>query len=316
MKDPHKQQTLKHSDSKEWRRTEARSPRFHELETWPTGDILMAMLENQSQALHALWGAQLHIGEAVGAACTRLETGAGRLVYLGAGTSGRLGVLDGVELAPTFGWPQERLLFVLAGGAEGQTEAAEGAEDDVDAALRAIAKARLGTDDVVLGIAASGTTPFTVAGIDAARAAGALTIGIANNAPSPLLEAADIGVSLDTGPEILAGSTRLTAGTAQKIALNMFSTALMIGLRKVYAGHMVEMRASNEKLRQRAQRMVCEITQCSSQMAAQALTRSGFEIKPAVLIVEGATAEKAAKLLKQSAGDLAVARHRLRRDQA
>lgn len=298
-------------DRAEWRRTEARSPRFAALETWPTSDVLAAMLEHQSEALHAVWGAQNALCDAVEAAANRLRAGNGRLVYIGAGTSGRLGVLDGVELPPTFGWPEARLAFVFAGGEAAEAAATEGAEDDAEAGGHAISVAKIDATDVVVGIAASGSTPYTRAALTAARKAGALTIAIANNPDSPLLDDAEHGVLLDTGPEILAGSTRLAAGTAQKIALNLFSTALMVALNKVYAGHMVEMKASNDKLRQRAQRMVAEITGCDMALARRALNATDYSIKHAILYCDGVQGPEAERLLTETGGDLGAARGRI-----
>lgn len=299
----------------EWRRTEARSPRYRELELWSAPDIVAAMLENQSQALHALWGAGDALAAAVEAASARLRTHEGRLVYVGAGTSGRIGMLDGVELPPTFGWPQKRIKFIFAGGQQGQSLAAEGAEDDADAGAAAMADAVIDQHDVVLGLAASGTTPFTRAALVAARKAGALTIAMANNPQSPMLADAEHAVLLDTGPEVLAGSTRLAAGTAQKIALNMFSTALMIGLKKVYAGQMVEMQPSNEKLRQRAIGMLQDITGCTGAAARAALENTQFAIKPAVLLIDGLSKIEADHLLAEKGGDLAAARSEVARFQ-
>ncbi len=208
---------------------------------------------------------------------------------MGAGTSGRLGVLDGIELIPTFGWPEERLIYGLAGGETGLVRPQEGAEDSIEEARAFVDRSNIGAADVVLGLAASGTTPFTRAAIQAARATGALTISLANNPQSPLLEDAEHKILLRTGAEVLAGSTRLSAGTSQKAALNLFSTALMVRLKKVYRGYMVDMQLTNTKLSQRAKDMLVALTGCSQERATAALKESGNQIKLAVLLVLGTT---------------------------
>ncbi len=292
---------------KEWRETEFRSSRFDGLETWATDEILLALLGGQHQALNAVWGALPALQNAIEAAVMRLAKSDGRIIYIGAGTSGRLAVLDGIELTPTFGWPVERLVYLFAGGDAGHKHAREGAEDDAGAGRNAVLAHDIGKDDVVLALAASGTTPFTRAAVETARKAGALTISFANNPGAPLLDDAQIGVLLRTGSEVLAGSTRLGAGTAQKVALNLFSTCLMIGLNKVYRGHMVDMLASNEKLILRAERMVMQITGCKLDAAREALNDSAYYTKLAVLLVHGIKKPQALELLRRHEGNLGVA---------
>ncbi len=291
----------------EWRETELRSARYRELESWPMSEVLAALLGGQQNALHAVWGALPEIEQAVVAAVERLRHEDGRLIYAGAGTSGRLGVLDGIELIPTFGWPENRVVYLFAGGEAGLRNAEEGAEDDVDKARASIEATTVGAHDVVIGLAASGTTPYTRAALQAARQAGALTIALANNPGSPLLGDADIAVLLRSGPEVLAGSTRLAAGTSQKIALNLFSTALMIGLHKVYHGYMVDMQASNEKLVLRAERMVRELTGCDAEAARRALREADYHTKLAVLLVGGMDKQKARDVLARHQGNLGAA---------
>ncbi|UJQ95544.1 N-acetylmuramic acid 6-phosphate etherase [Mariluticola halotolerans] len=295
------------TQSGEWRETEFRSPRYENLETWGAGEVLSALLGGQHQALHAVWGALPQIEKAVAAAVARLARSNGRLVYVGAGTSGRLGTLDGVELTPTFGWPKERIVYLFAGGDAGLRRAQEGAEDDAAAAEASIAEIAAGPDDVVIGLAASGTTPYTRAAITAARKNGALTISLANNPGSPLLDDAEIGILLRSGAEVLAGSTRLAAGTSQKVTLNLFSTTLMIGLNKVYRGYMVDMQTSNEKLVLRAERMVMKITKCDLDTARTALATAENHIKLAVLLVNGVEKSAAQLLLAQHDGNLGAA---------
>lgn len=289
---------------KEWRETEARSARYAGLETWGTKEILTALLGGQHNALHAVWGALSQIEQAVEAAVARLMHSEGRLVYIGAGTSGRLAVLDGIELTPTFGWPTSKIVYLFAGGDAGLKHSQEGAEDRTDRGEQAISEANIGPDDVVLALAASGSTPYTRAAVAAARKAGALTISFANNPGAPLLDDAEHAVLLRTGAEVLAGSTRLAAGTSQKAALNLFSTTLMIGLNKVHNGYMVDMQASNDKLVLRAERMVMEITDCSLNEAQSALQEAEYHTKLAVLIVSGIEKNRALELLGRANGNL------------
>nr|WP_108819314.1 N-acetylmuramic acid 6-phosphate etherase [Pseudovibrio sp. Alg231-02] len=293
-----------HSNPQEWRETEQRSSRYAGLETWGTDEVLKALLGGQMQALNAVWSALGELEAAVDAAAQRLQGTEGRLVYVGAGTSGRLGVLDGIELIPTFGWPEHRLIYGLAGGEAGLLRPQEGAEDSEEAGRAFILENNVSASDVVLGVAASGTTPFTRSAIQTARGAGALTISLANNPQSPLLADAEHEILLRTGPEVLAGSTRLSAGTSQKAALNLFSTALMVRLKKVYRGYMVDMQLTNIKLDQRAKDMVVSLTACSQEKAAAALHESGSQIKLAVLLVLGATKQQATNVLNETQGDL------------
>ena len=287
--------------------TEGRSPRFVSLETWPPRDIMQALLSGQHAALGAVAQAIPALEGAVRQAVQRLEGEKGRIIYVGAGTSGRLAVLDGTEMTPTFGWPASRLAYLFAGGDTNPERADEGAEDDAVAGRERMAALQPTRNDVVLGVAASGSTPFTCAAIDAAGKGGALTVGFANNSNAPLLAAADHAVCLPTGPEVLAGSTRLAAGTSQKAALNLFSTTLMIGLNRVHAGHMVDMQVSNEKLQARARNMVMDITGCAPQAAQTALAAANNNAKLAVLLVQGLDVTRARERLRRCNGNLAAA---------
>ncbi len=289
------------------RETEQREPRFAGLETWDTSKILSTLLDGQQFALNAVRDVLADIEKAATTASKRLSGDEGRIVYVGAGTSGRLAVLDGIELTPTFGWPTERLVYLFAGGDAGLTTAVEGAEDDEETARQLVAEAKLGASDVMVALAASGTTPFTRAAVKAARAAGALTIVFANNPGAPLLGDAGIGILLRSGPEVLAGSTRLGAGTAQKIALGLFSTTLMIGLNKVHNGHMVDMQATNNKLKKRARNMVADITGCAPVEATDALESTDYNIKLAVLLVSGVEQDEARERLEKHNGNLGQA---------
>ena len=283
--------------------TEAVDPRYAELDAWPTGDVLAAMFEGQLAAVEAVQAALPALARAVDHAAQALRE-SGRLVYVGAGTSGRIGVQDGAELVPTFNWPSERLLFLIAGGETALMRSIEGAEDDEADAVRAIAGARIGPHDVVIGIAASGTTPYTVAAFRAAREAGAVTIGVANNAGSPLLATAAHQILVETGSEMIAGSTRMKAGTAQKVVLNLLSTALMVKLGRVYRGMMVQMRATNAKLRRRAAAIVRAVSGCPDDAAADYVEAAKGDVKLAILLAHGLPIAKAAQLLDEHHGNL------------
>ncbi|AJA09709.1 MULTISPECIES: N-acetylmuramic acid 6-phosphate etherase [Sphingopyxis] len=287
--------------------TEAVDPRYAEIDDWPTVDAVTAMIEGQREAIEALNSQAGAIATACEAAAQRLLSSQGRLIYVGAGTSGRVAVQDGVELTPTFGWPQERLLYLLAGGLPALVESAEGAEDDVVDAARQIAEHAVDATDVVVAVAASGHTPFTLRAIEDARVRGALTIAIANNASTPVLQAAQHAIFLGTGSEIISGSTRMKAGTAQKAAINIISTTIMLRLGKVYRGQMVDMVVSNAKLQRRAAGIVQMLTKCSEDDAVDALERGENSISRAVLIAMGNSPNESAKLLKDHGGILAKA---------
>jgi N-acetylmuramic acid 6-phosphate etherase len=277
--------------------------RYLDLDLWPTIDGLKALHEDQLAAVAAVKPALPAIAEAVDAAAPRLRQG-GRLVYVGAGTSARIGVQDGAELLPTFNWPKEQVVFVIAGGERALLQAVENAEDSAADGVRRIEEIGVSPNDVVLGVAASGATPFTVAAVKAARTRGALTVGIASNPGSPLLQASDHPILIETGAEAIAGSTRLKAGTAQKVVLNLFSTMTMVRLGKVYRGLMVHMRPTNEKLRRRAAQMVVTLIGCSEAVAAAAIAKSDGDVKLAVLLARGLESEPAKALLDKHAGNL------------
>ncbi|HZF41945.1 MAG TPA: N-acetylmuramic acid 6-phosphate etherase [Sphingomonadaceae bacterium] len=279
--------------------TEIVDPRYVDIDFWTTEDAVEAILDGQLSAVASLRNQTTVLARAAEAATPLLSAG-GRLVYVGAGTSGRIAVQDGVELGPTFGWPKERLAFLIAGGLDALSVSAEGAEDDRNEALRQLATQAVGRGDVLIGVAASGRTPFTVAALEEARRAGALTIGVANNPHSPLLAAAEFAILADTGSEPIAGSTRLKAGTAQKIVLNILSTAIMLRLGRVYRGLMVDMVISNDKLLHRGHQMVRTLSGCSEDAAVAALTAAGNDIKKAVLIARGIAIEDAEGLLARN----------------
>lgn len=226
--------------------TEGASARFANIEEWSTAELVDGIIETQLAAVAAVRAAAPAITEAIAAASGRLRRG-GRLIYAGAGTSGRIAAQDAAELPPTFSWPPERAVPIIAGGPGALLQAVEGAEDDGDAARNALAALDLAPDDVVIGVAASGRTPYVAAALESARAAGALAIGVFNNPSAPLAGLAEIVIIVDTGEELVAGSTRMKAGTAQKVVLNCISTGVMVDLGFVYRGRMVEMRATNAK---------------------------------------------------------------------
>lgn len=286
--------------------TEQISARYLDLDTWTVLEMLAAMHEEQLAAAAAVRGAVGAIAGAVDEAVPALQRG-GRIVYAGAGTSGRIGVQDGAELPPTFDWPPDRLVFAMAGGLDALLHSAEGAEDNEAAGAQAMADANVGLHDVVIGIAASGTTPFTIGALRAAGAAGAVTIGIANNAGAPLFDVARHRILVETGSEVIAGSTRMKAGTAQKIVLNLFSTAVMVKLGRVYRGLMVDMRARNAKLRRRAETIVREILGCSQADAARYLEKAAGDVKTAILLGMGLELGNATQLLQRHGGNLRAA---------
>jgi N-acetylmuramic acid 6-phosphate etherase len=286
--------------------TEDVDPRFADLDAWPLASVIEAMWEGQMAAVASVRAALPAMTAAAAAAAEALGD-TGRLVYVGAGTSGRVAVQDGAELPPTFDWPQERLVFAMAGGLGALTASVEGAEDDATAGAARMDAAGLSAHDVVIGIAASGSTPFTVAAIARAQELGAVTIGVASNLGTPLLAAARFPICLDTGSEPIAGSTRMKAGTAQKVVLNLISTGIMIRLGRVYRGMMVNMHRSNVKLKQRAERMVAQIAGCAAEEAARALALADGDIKLAVLAALGCPPSEGRTVLATAKGNLRAA---------
>lgn len=288
--------------------TETIDPALSDLDLRPTGEVLDALLVPQRSAVEAVEAAREALTKAVDAAAERLARSDGRLVLAGAGASGRLAVQDGAELWPTFGWPRERLLLRMAGGERALIESVEGVEDDAEAARREVAEAGIGHADVVVAVAASGRSPWTCAWLESARESGALGIGLAANADTPLLAVAECPVLLATGAEALAGSTRMAAGTAQKIALNLFSTALMVRLNRTHGNLMVDMAAVNAKLDGRRVRLLQGVLPALDEKAARAaLDAAGGWIKLAALIALGETPESGRRRLDAHGGSLRAA---------
>jgi len=283
--------------------TELADPRYRDIDIWDDATALRAMLEGQMAAIAAIAPAVPALANVVAAAVPRLRAG-GRLAYAGAGTSIRVAVQDGIELGPTYDWPETRTLYLIAGGERALMLGIEGAEDNAEDGRAQVAASQIGPNDVVIGLAASGRTPFTVAVLEAARAAGALTVGIACNPDAPLCAVADHGVVAETGAEAIAGSTRMKAGTAQKAILNLLSTQIMLRLGHVHRGLMVDMRPQNIKLRARATGMVARLAQVDEAAAQAALEAAGWKIKPAVLVAQGYDIAAAAAALRQAQGVL------------
>lgn len=286
--------------------TEKISPRYVDLDSWSSCEMIAAMYESQLGAAAAVRTALPAIAAAVDAAVPALRRG-GRIVYVGAGTSGRIGVQDGSELPPTYNWPLERIVFAMAGGLGALVQSAEDAEDHESNGAKAVAAAKVGPNDVVLGIAASGTTPYTIGALRTATAAGAITIALASNPGAPLFDVASHTILVETGPEVIAGSTRMKAGTAQKIVLNLFSTAVMVKLHRVYRGLMVHMRARNAKLWRRAVVIVSEIVGCPHPEAARLVEQADGDVKLAILIGSGFEQPDAARALERHDGNLRLA---------
>lgn len=284
--------------------TETPSAQHTELDLYSTEKLIAVLIEDQFDAVHAVRAAAPQIAAAVMQALPRIQRG-GRLIYVGAGTSGRLGVLDSVELFPTFSWPNERAVGVLAGGHQAMFTAIEGAEDDALQGGADLLALQITDNDVVLLLAASGATPYVMGALQAARAGGALTIGFANNVNAPITAKADIGVTLNTGNELISGSTRLKAGTSQKIALNTFSSALMIRLNKVYGNLMVDLKPTNAKLLRRAISLTMFATGCDEASASQTLAQCDQHVKTAVVALLNRSSVAAAQArLAQSDGNV------------
>ena len=282
--------------------TEERNPLTKDIDTLPTFDMLSLINAEDQKVALAVRDELLKIAAAVDAIAPRMQRG-GRLIYIGAGTSGRLGVLDASECPPTFGIPPELVVGLIAGGPAALTDAVEGAEDDREGGAREIKELNVNDNDSVIGIAASGRTPYAIGGLQEAKKRGALTISITCNHPSPLGELAEISITLVVGPEVVSGSTRLKAGTAQKMVLNMISTAVMIRLGKTYSNLMVDVQPTNVKLRQRARRIVAEATGLDLQRAGDILSACNGEVKTAIVaILAGVSPDIARIRLNETGG--------------
>ncbi|WP_430470250.1 N-acetylmuramic acid 6-phosphate etherase [Thalassospira lucentensis] len=287
-------------------RTEEFDLRFAGLDQWSDADFLMALWEGQMRAVASVGPVLTDLATAANGIARRLG-GGGRLVYVGAGTSGTVAWQDAKELGGTFGWPEEHTIVMLAGGLQSAPNEFNGAEDDVDLAAREIHQHEIGENDAVIAIAASGSTPYTVRAVELARERGAFTVAICNNPDGKLIDIADSGIFLDSAPEVVAGSTRMGAGTAQKAALNILSTLVMNKLGRLFDNLMVGMRAENIKLHERAIRIVAHIASCDGARAKDALTQSDFDIRTAVLVAKGHRIARAKEILGLSNGNLRAA---------
>jgi N-acetylmuramic acid 6-phosphate etherase len=283
--------------------TETRNEQTAELDRMPVAELLSVMnAEDQTVAL-AVRDALPQIGAAVEAITASLRQG-GRLIYLGAGTSGRIGLLDAVECPPTFGTSPEQVVGLLSGGPGAFVLAVEGAEDEPARAVADLDEIAVNDRDTVVGLAASGRTPYVVGGLQHAAALGATTVSVACNRDAVISRYADIAIEVPTGPEVLTGSTRLKGGTAEKMVCNMLSTASMVQVGKVYGNLMVDLRASNEKLLDRARRMVVQATGTDIDTAAETLRAAGGQVKTAIVMLSAhCTAEEAVRRLDEAEGD-------------
>ena len=264
--------------------SETRNPQTLDLDALTTIELVSRFNQQDALVADAVKATLPQVANAVDAAAASLKAG-GRIIYMGAGTSGRLGVLDASECPPTFGVPHGRVVGLIAGGPGALLKAVEGAEDNAQLGEDDLVSLNLTPDDLVVGLAASGRTPYVIGGLKFARQTGCTTVAISCNPDSPIAHEADIAISPVVGPEALTGSTRLKSGTAQKLVLNMISTGAMVKFGKVYQNLMVDMKATNVKLVDRACRMLMEATGASREAAEIVLKQTDYEVKPAILMV-------------------------------
>lgn len=265
-------------------RTEQVNAKYEMLDAMSVSELLQAMNENDAEVPKAVAAVLPAIESAIDGVVDRMMRG-GRLIYMGAGTSGRLGVLDAAECGPTFSVGDDEVIAFIAGGEKALRKPAEGAEDDPQLAIADLTTISAGPLDTIVGIAASGRTPYVLGGLEYAKSVGALTISISCNPNSEAGAIAEHAIDVDSGPELLAGSTRLKSGTAQKLVLNMISTVTMVRLGKTFGNLMVDLQISNEKLQDRAVRIICKATGASKTDATQALVDSGHQVKVAILML-------------------------------
>lgn len=287
--------------------TEERNPVSQQIDTVSTQEMLRIINEEDKKVPEAVENEIEHIAKAVEIIVSALRQG-GRLVYLGAGTSGRLGVLDAVECRPTYGVTDEVVQGIMAGGNGAMFKAREGAEDSKDLAVEDLKDIGFNRKDVLVGIAASGRTPYVIGGLEYANQIGASTIAVACNKDSEMARVAHMAIEPVVGPEVITGSTRMKAGTAQKLVLNMLSTGAMIQLGKVYSNLMVDVRASNEKLVERAKSIVIQATGCTREQATRVLEATQYEVKQAIVMLKtGLEVEKVKALLDEHHGQMSIA---------
>ena len=284
--------------------TEQRNERTRDLDALPTREILRLMNEEDARVAPAVAACLDDVGRAVEGIVERFRRG-GRLLYIGAGTSGRLGVLDAAEAPPTFGVPREMVVGVIAGGPEALARSIEGAEDDVAAGGRALDDLGVSSRDAVVGISAGGRTPYVRGALERARALGAFCVALTCNATAPIVAGVDVIIAPQVGPEVVAGSTRLKSGTAEKLVLNMLTTAAMVRLGKVYENLMVDLRATSAKLRERALRILRETTGADEARCRATLEATEWSLKPAILMLRaGVDRAEAERRLAAAQGSL------------
>ncbi len=282
--------------------TEQRNPRSRDLDKRPVAEILRIMNEEDRGIAEAI-SRELNAIERVVDAFVEAYGRGGRIFYVGTGTSGRIGILDAAELPPTFGIPPERVQGIIAGGIEAFFRADESLEDDREAGRRVVQEKRMDERDLVIGLTASGETPFVLGCIEEAKRHGITTAGITNNPNSAVTREVDIAVIVVVGPEVIAGSTRLKAGTAQKMVLNMISTAAMVKLGKVYDNLMIDVQANNTKLKRRAEAILKELTGADPDRIRAVLAEAGYGVKPALLMLKaGISYHEAKRLLEKHRG--------------
>ena len=284
--------------------TEGRNPASERIDAMSALEIVRLMNAEDAQVAFAVAREERSIAGAIDVIAHRLGAG-GRLIYIGAGTSGRLGVLDAAECPPTFNTPPGLVVGLIAGGYAAMTRSVEGAEDHPETAVEDLTRLGLDGRDVVVGIATSGRTPYVLGGLQHARSLGAYTIGLSCNPEAFLIASVDLAITPVVGPEVLSGSTRLKAGTATKMVLNMLTTGAMVLLGKTYGNLMVDLRASNTKLLDRARRIVIGLTGASAEEAEGELARSGGELKTAIVArLCSVSPEEARQRLQRAGGHL------------
>ena len=284
--------------------TETRNAASATIDSLSPLQIVRLMNVEDQHVIDAVAREELAIARAIDVIAERFASG-GRLIYVGAGTSGRLGVLDASECPPTFSTPPEMVVGIIAGGRDALTRAVEGAEDDAQAAAEELKSLHVTDRDVVMGIATSGRTPYVLGALDYARSIGAFTIGFACNHGSTVAQIAELMIAPIVGPEVITGSTRLKAGTATKLVLNMLTTGAMVRIGKTYGNLMVDLRATNEKLRDRSERIVADLTNLPQPQSAELLKQCGGEVKTAIVAaLKDVSPDEARRLLSRSDGHL------------
>ena len=285
--------------------TEKRNEKTTDLDKMSISTALKLMNQEDQQVAKAIQKVLPKIKAVIEATITAFKHG-GRLIYLGAGTSGRLGVLDAAECVPTFGVSPDQVIGLIAGGKQAMTLAVEGAEDDLTLAKKDLSALQLNAKDVVVGIAASGRTPYVIGGLKYARDLGATTASIACNLDALISQYAEFAIEVDCGPEFLTGSTRLKAGTAQKMILNMLSTISMIGIGKVYHNLMVDVKPTNEKLVERSKRIIMQATDCTYEVAEKTFIEAKQDVKLAiVMLLTNCSAKEGKEKLQRAQGFVA-----------